>query len=165
MNIVKDIDQFDEKNIYFTEPIKNNIINNGHFVRILYSTPFFVINGIHILFSLSNVVIEKYFNKYKCIFNVDAHNNLIHKIKLLEETIIKKCNLTYTYKNKIPQYKLFDQIKNGNIKIFTDNLKNENSNTYILKISGIWHTDSHYGITYKFSRTFSSTISSHLTIR
>ena len=158
MNIVKDMDQFDKKNIYFTEPIKNNIINNGLFVRILYSTPFFVINGIHILFSLSNVTIEKYFNKYKCIFNVDSHINLIHKIKLLEETIIKKFN--FRYKNKIPQYKLFEQIKNGNIKIFTDNL-NENTNMYILKISGIWYTDTHYGITYKFSLTTCPIVSHH----
>ncbi len=158
MNIVNNIEQFNESNIYFTEPIKNNIINNGLFVRILYSTPSFVMNGIHLVFNLSNVVIEKYFNKYKCNFNIDSHLHLINSMRFIEDTIIKKVNIQY--KNKIPQYKLYEQIKNGNIKIFTDNINEVNNAVteinsnymFVLKIAGIWHTDTHYGITYKFSR-------------
>ena len=38
MNLVKSINQYNEDNIYFCEPIKNNVMNEGKFIRILYST-------------------------------------------------------------------------------------------------------------------------------
>jgi len=59
--------------------------------------------------------------------------------------ILKK----YEIKNKIPQFKIYDQIKNGNIKIFSD-ITNKTSVSFILKISGIWETQMNYGLTYKF---------------
>ena len=46
MNIVKTIDQYNEDYIYFCEPIKNNIMNDGYFIRIIYSSPLFVLNGV-----------------------------------------------------------------------------------------------------------------------
>ena len=62
MNIVKNIDQYDENNIYFCEAIKNNIMNEGSFIRILYSTYQFVINGIYLYVSLNDITIEKFYN-------------------------------------------------------------------------------------------------------
>jgi len=79
MNIVKKIDQYDDNNIFFCEPIKNNIMNEGNFIRILYSNSYFVLNGIYLLITLTDIICEKYYNKYKCIFNIDAHKNLIEK--------------------------------------------------------------------------------------
>ena len=49
MNIVKTIDQYNENYIYFCEAIKNNIMNEGSFIRIIYSTPQFILNGIYLL--------------------------------------------------------------------------------------------------------------------
>ena len=51
--------------------------------------------------------------------------------------------------NKIPQYKIHEQLQNGNIKIFTD-IGNKQTSSFILKISGIWETQYNYGLTYKF---------------
>ena len=48
MNIVKNIEQYDENNVYFFDPIKNNIMNDGTFIRILYSTENFMLNGIYL---------------------------------------------------------------------------------------------------------------------
>ena len=48
MNIVKKLEQYNEDHVYFLEPIKNNIMNNGRFIRIIYSTPLFTLNGIYI---------------------------------------------------------------------------------------------------------------------
>ena len=60
MNIVKTIDQFDIAGVFFNEPIKNNIMNEGQFVRILYSTDTFVLNGIYLLVNLNNIFMLKY---------------------------------------------------------------------------------------------------------
>lgn len=145
MNIVKTLDQFDEKCIYYYDPIKNNVINDGSFIRIIYSTPYFVLNGITLLIPLHNVNVEKYFSKYKCSFNIETHRTFIENIRKIEESIIKKSNIS----NKTPQFKLYEQVKNGNIKIFSDTIEKTN-NLFILKISGIWETDQFYGVTYKF---------------
>jgi hypothetical protein len=144
MNIVKNIDQYNENNIYFCEPIKNNIMNEGNFIRILYSTNNVVLNGIYLLVSFNDIVCDKYYNKYKCVFNTNTHKNIIDSLKIIEENILKKIEI----KNKLPQLKIYEQLKNGNIKLFNE--VNKTSCSFVLKISGIWETHNNYGLTYKF---------------
>lgn len=144
MNIVKTFEQYNNDFVYFCEPIKNNIMNDGNFIRIIYSTPFFVLNGIYLFINISNTVIEKYYNKYKCSFDVDKHKEIIENVRIIEEEILKKANIS----NKMPQFKIYEQLKNGNIKIFIDNI--EKINGFTLKIAGLWETDNQYGLTYKF---------------
>jgi hypothetical protein len=145
MNIVKTLDQYNDNFVYFCDPIKNNIMNDGNFIRIIYSTPSFILNGIYLSININHLTIEKYYNKFKCCFDVNTYKDLIDKIHTIEENIIKKINI----KGKIPQYKIHDQLKNGNIKIFSDNIDKIN-NIFLLKIAGIWETDMYYGLTYKF---------------
>ena len=87
MNIVKNMNQYDLNNIYFCDPIKNNVMSNGLFIRIIYSTPYVVLNGINLFVSLNDISVEKYYNKYKCAFNVNTHKELIDSIKIIEEGI------------------------------------------------------------------------------
>lgn len=145
MNIVKKIEQYDDNNIFFCEPTKNNVMNEGNFIRILYSTHNMVLNGIYLLISLNDITCEKYYTKYRCCFNVTAHIETINSLKIIEEEILKK----YENIKKIPQYKIYEQLRNGNIKIFND-IGNKTSCSFILKISGIWETEDKYGLTYKF---------------
>jgi hypothetical protein len=144
MNIVKTVDQYDENNVFFCDPIKNNIMTDGSFIRIFYSTPLFATNGIHLFIPLNDISIEKYYNKFKCCFNPIYHKEIIESIKTIEYMLLKNVNI-----GKIPQFKIYDQLKNGNIKIFSENLDKTN-NLFMLKISGIWETDIYYGVTYKF---------------
>jgi len=127
MNIVKTIDQYDDNNIYFCEPIKNNVMNDGFFIRILYSTPLFVINGINLFIALNDVAIDKYYNKYRCSFNAVNHKQMIESVKTIEENLLKNVNI----KNKIPQFKIYEQLRNGNIKIFSENVEKINNNLFI----------------------------------
>jgi hypothetical protein len=145
MNIVKKIEQYDENNIFFCEPIKNNVMTEGNFIRIIYSTRNVSFNGIYLLITLNDITCEKYYSKYKCSFNINTHKDIINNIKNIEEELLKK----YGFSNKTPQYKIFEQLKNGNFKIFTD-IENKSTCSFILKISGIWETQTNYGLTYKF---------------
>ena len=135
MNIVKKIDQYDEKYVFFCEPIKNNVMNEGNFT----------LNGIYLLITLNDILCDKFYTKYKCNFNPIAHKELINKLKMIEENLINKCNFV----DKIPQYKIFEQLVNGNIKISND-IGNRSNCNLILKISGIWETQDRYGLTFKF---------------
>jgi hypothetical protein len=144
MNVIMNIEQYDNKNIFFCESIKNNVIHAGNFIKILYSTSYFNLNGIYLLIKLNNIKCEKYYNKYKCIFDINTYKTLVHNLKVIEENILYKINL----KHKIPQYKLYEQLKYGMIKLY-----NEVNNTdicFVLKISGIWETEINYGLTFKF---------------
>ena len=115
MNIVKRIDQYAEKNIYFCEPIKNNIMNEGNFIRILYSTHQLILNGVYLLITLNDITCEKYYNKYKCNFNTLHNKDIIDNIKTIEENILRKIEI-----KKIPQLKIYEQLRNGNIKLFNE---------------------------------------------
>jgi len=145
MNIVKNIDQYNEDHVYFLDPIKNNIMNNGNFIRIIYSTSLFVLNGIYINININYTSIDKYYNKYKCSFDINQYRDLIEKLRIIEEGLIKKIGIL----GKIPQYKIYEQLKNGNIKVFSETSE-KIGNTFLLKIAGIWETETEYGLTYKF---------------
>jgi len=145
MNIVKNIDQYNEDNVYFLEPIKNNIMNNGNFIRIIYSTSLFILNGIYVNINLNCVSVDKYYNKYRCSFDVIQYKELIEKLRLIEEGLIKKISIL----GKVPQFKIYEQLKNGNIKVFSET-SDKIGNTFLLKIAGIWETETEYGLTYKF---------------
>jgi hypothetical protein len=145
MNIIKKINQFDIDNVYFCDAIKNNIMNDGLFIRILYSNNLFMLNGVYLLITFQNLNIEKYYNKFRCNFDISLHKDLIDKIKQIEEDILYKNKI----RDKVPNFKIYEHVKNGNIKIFSDNFENIN-NQFLLKISGMWETDTNYGLTYKF---------------
>jgi hypothetical protein len=120
-------------------------MNDGNFIRIIYSTHNFTLNGIYLLLTLNDISCEKYYTKYRCNFNVLNHKDIIDNLKIIEEDLLKKCEI----KEKIPQFKINEQLKNGNLKIFTD-IGNKTVCSFILKISGIWETQYNYGLTYKF---------------
>jgi len=148
MNLVKTIDQYDDKWVFFCDPIKNNIMTEGTFIRILYSTENVLLNGVYLLVTINDFTCEKYYNKYRCIFNPLMHKEFIQALKEIEENILKKVHLN----NKTPQTKINEQLKNGNVKIFNE-VVNRTSGAFILKISGIWETQFSYGLTYKFIKT------------
>ena len=146
MNVVLDIDDFALENVYFQDPVKNTVMDNSDFIRTLYSTKLFTLNGIFLRTNISTSYIEKYFNKYKCGFDKELNRVEIEKMLLIEKEILQNAGI----KNKRAAYRIQDQLSSGNIKLFTDNLDKSLSNQYIFKISGIWETASEYGVTYKF---------------
>ena len=59
MNLVKTFEQYNDTNIFFCDPIKNNIMNESNFIRILYSTNIFTLNGIYLHVTLNDVICDK----------------------------------------------------------------------------------------------------------
>ena len=149
MNIVIDIDEFNKDYIFLQEPVKNNIIDDSKFIRLIYSNNIFAVNTVYIVFNLQIINIENYFNKHKFLFNVKQNTKLINQLKSIEESILDKICIN----NKKPVFILYEQLNSGNIKLFKDSLKLHKinkDNEFIIKISGIWENEDEYGITYKF---------------
>ena len=139
------ISQYKPSNIFFGEPIKNTIIENSIFRRIIYSHPEISFNSINIFFTFKHLTIKKFYNKWKCIFN-----DSVNKVTLIniESAILEKLKGT----NKNPIFSISQQIQNNMFKIFSDRMEAGDFNNYtvVLRISGIWESDNEYGITYKF---------------
>lgn len=146
MNLVLNVEQFNKENVYYQEPIRNTVMDNSNFIRLLYSNQIFTLNSIFITFQLKNAVIENYFSKYKCYYNVHENVDIIQKLVNIENIILE----LYSVSNKKKICKITEQLNTGTIKLFAnDNIK-DNTKKFILKISGIWETTHEYGITYKF---------------
>jgi hypothetical protein len=131
--------------IYFNEPIQNNIMNESRYIRILYSTPNIVFNGIHVLINLTIDNIERQYNKNILYYNIEKNAKAISSIKKIEKIILKKYNSL-----KMPSYNLSDLLDGGVIRLFTDLMEKKKVMNVILKISGLWEDDETYGVTYKF---------------
>lgn len=146
MNVALTKNDFKTNYIFYQTPITNTVMEKANFIRILYSNELITINGIFIKINMKINNIEAFYNKYKCIFNANDNVDAINDIKELERQIID-----YYPSNKIPVYKIRDQLNNMYIKIFTETNVRTIPNEFILKISGLWETSTEYGITYKFT--------------
>ncbi len=145
MYIVLELDELNINNIFYQEKVKNTVMDNSNFLRIIYSNELFILNGIFVRFNINLQTVEKSFNKYKCLFDIRLHNDIVSKISTIEKKILER----QISVNKIPVYRISEQLNNGFLKIFNEAECLE-KNEFILKIYGIWENEFEYGLTYKF---------------
>lgn len=152
MNIVLPLSGYSPNQVFFHEQVKNTVLENGKFTRIIYSNQLFALNGIFLTFHLQVAHVEKLFNKFKCIIDLsDTKSQLIQQqIMKLEQELLSKC-AALTGKHKLPIYRLTEQLCAGHIKVFNYNSGDFNNNDFVLKIYGIWENDYEYGLTYKIN--------------
>lgn len=147
MNVAIEINEYDINNLFFNEQNKNNVDTN--FIRFIYSSKLYTLNGISLIFEIKNLKCEKLFNnKYKYVFNIHENYEIIQFIKIMEYNIISQFSNHSFHIHKNSQLKLTEQFNKGEIKIFKNEINNVYS-VFILKISGIWSSNDSYGLTYK----------------
>ena len=144
---------FTPHNIIISAKTKNNVMIGSDFHRLIFSDEFFSTNGIFINFTLSKIIIEKYFNKIKCNFEMSSQNNIIiSSIKSIEKMILNKFK---NIQNRTLSCRIQEQLQNGFIKLYGDDSirygKHDKVN-FLLKISGIWVSNqtNEFGLTFRF---------------
>ena len=85
---------------------------------------------------------SNYLSQDEDSFSIDKNDPVIAKICEMEKDILDKYR-----SSKTKEYKLSEQLEKNTVKIFSS--KN-NLQTIIIKISGLWESDTAYGLTYKF---------------
>ena len=148
MNITEFKENYSIKNIYYLEPIKNTVIENSNFIRILYSNKLFTLNGLYLYINFKDVSLQNNNNKVRYCINISNNAFIISFIKQMEIDLLNKINI-----NKRKIYKISEQLHTGIIKIINNNFNSvhlSDYNNYILKISGLWESPTEYGLTYKF---------------
>jgi len=155
MNISLNAHDFSIDNVYFSEPIKNSIIENSNFIRLVYSNSLMTLNGIYIKIDFENIYKINDFAKHKITINPNENQRIINFMRSIENDILEKYNIeNKNQHNKIHQttkqkvYKINEQLMSGYIKHVVDT--NKFGNFFILKISGIWESEKEYGLTFKF---------------
>ena len=124
MNLLLDETKYNIENVFFYEPVKNTIIHDSKFIRIIYSDENIILNCLYL--------------------KIDTNNKYIfHYLETIEKNILNKYNLS---KNNINNYKL-SNIREQFIYFIS---KNNPEAIVILKISGIWETNITIGLNYKF---------------
>lgn len=153
MILTMNIDDFNENNVIINEKIKNKVLNSSDFYRIIYSDECSSTSGIFIIFNLKDIILEKYFNKIKCLISdTEENHKIIKSIQEIEKTIMDKyVNET----NKKPVYRISEQLDNKFIKLYGNDkitFKNYDNLNFLVKISGIWDSDEtkDFGLTFRF---------------
>ena len=71
MFIAQNLQNYNVYNIIFGEKTLNTIMENSSFCSVYFSNDIITMNNITLYFTLNNITIEPYFNKYKCKINND----------------------------------------------------------------------------------------------
>uniref|UniRef100_A0A6C0HT01 Uncharacterized protein n=1 Tax=viral metagenome TaxID=1070528 RepID=A0A6C0HT01_9ZZZZ len=161
MNLSINLNDFSLINTCFLDT-KENIIMDGNFTKIIYSSESFTINGIYINLFFDSMTIDKIMNKQYLQFNPYSSNNqkIIKELSFIENKILEYYKNYYCNNSKISNL-LEKQLYSGNIKIFKEytehkyvinkshSILENNNKRYILKISGVWENYNEIGLTYK----------------
>lgn len=139
MNLVFEYNKFNIRDVFFNESVKNTIMDNSNFIRIIYSNKDFVLNGIYIKIDLYKTIYSHKSNKI--YLNNDT---MIQFVDKLETDILNKYNKDNKQKLK--------KIKENIVYLINklNSSQTHNSICYQLKISGIWETINTIGLTFKF---------------
>jgi len=154
MFLCNNIDDISFNNIFCYDKMKNNIMENSFFYKLVYSDSESCFNGIFFMINLKNCFVEKYFDKLKITLSECKENRDIgFKVQNFEENIFKKFKTKFTNYNL--EKRLSQQLNQMILKIQNNNFKN--CNTYqdvkvIIKISGMWENSKtkQIGLTFKY---------------
>ena len=115
MNIVQQLNQFNIDHIIYNEPIKNTVIDNSKFIRLITSDENIIINGVYLYISLKcNVYNNIKEQKQRFIFDKQTNLLCITLLNQIEEQLLYKC---FTV-NKNKQLRLTRQLDEGYIKVY-----------------------------------------------
>lgn len=129
--IIKPEDLFNN-NICIGDKFKNNISGYSNFYPLYLTTSYFTLNNLTFEFTIYDYTIDVYFSKYKISFDNEKNKKFILDVKSIENYIMSKINV----QNKIPDFKLSDQITSNTFKLSTHTVfKTDNHHTHLSKIN------------------------------
>jgi hypothetical protein len=147
-------------NIRYLYPKKNTVMN-GEFTKLLLSKNMVTMNGLYLYLPISvekkRTANNEVFIRY--ITNTTSNMSVVRDLKLLEKALLSHYQ-EYNKRYKQIEYILDRQLSTNQIRVYHDNNSNSNNNklmnnnNYVIKISGVWETDSKIGMTYKIMELY-----------
>lgn len=143
MNILSlSIDHYDANMFHFLDS-KPNLLMEGYFTKMIYASPCFSLNSIYLQFPI------KVHPCHTNHFAFDYLNNktVISMFKTLEIRLLElyACARNLTKK---PILSISNMMNNGHLKLYQHHHLN-----LIMKLSGIWESETEFGVTFKVMDT------------
>lgn len=120
MLLIEHIESYNNQFLFLLPPVKNNLIINSTFTRIIYSPPTISFNGLYLM-----------------IPYLEYGQSILQKINEIENDILS----VYTCSSSKKKNLYIKQLILYKSTHITDKI--------ILKISGIWESETAYGLAYK----------------
>ena len=120
MLLLENIESYNKQFLFLLPAVKNNLIANSLFTRIIYSPPMIAFNGLYL--SIPPDIV---------------HTSFLNKLNDLEHDILS----VYTCSSP--------KKKNLHIKQLFIYKSSQITDKVILKISGIWESETAFGLAYK----------------
>lgn len=151
MNLVVNADSIHKRHIFFYEQVENKVMINSVFIQTGYSNELFSLSGVYINTEFYVNRTDKYFKKIRYMFESNENNEMINSLIKIERMILDNIDRPDLAK----MYKLKEQLNSSSILVFENNETVKQVNTtgirnFILKISGVWVSETSCGITFKF---------------
>ena len=155
MYLVLEPDQVRAQYVLTHPPVRNTVMPDSNFIRLIYSDGVMALNGLHIIAKLYPLRIEQYFNKYKCTLDVAKSAREVQTISSLEQMVLDQAGV----KGKTPVKRITEQLQQGHFKLFSEPMRTRSKRsppTFVLKMSGVWGTAEEFGVTHKFMEVHSA---------
>lgn len=143
MFLLSNPSKFHIQNIYFLEK-KINMIMEGFFTKIVFSTEFMTMNGLFFQVPFSSLQSSGHFLSISSV----GHKDVIQRLCSIERHLIQYYMMFYN-SNKTPVYSLKSQLQKGQVKYYKDVAAGSTETAFYLKISGIWENFYEVGMTFK----------------
>ena len=138
MNIYQTIDDIEADKCFLYRPIPNKFYNYTYFYKLSYNLLSFTLNSLMIWIDLKNYSIKETQGQYILSYTMDDH--FLEKMIRFEKNILELFNINLQKKIQYPSYDhknlFYYKQKPDHFKLF-------------FRISGIWESDTHIGLTTK----------------
>ena len=156
MNIINNIINYNKNYLSFAES-RRNIIIDGQFTKIIYAKDTISIMGLYFNIPVQEINENKDYLDFK-----NADNYLVKYLIQIEKDILEYY-LIYTSYDKHQQkelkYDLYNKINEKQIKVYKK-YATKKMDKLIVKISGVWESQTEIGITFKFIEGNSTIVTS-----
>ena len=144
MNLAMPISSYAPHHVFLCDSVKNTVMDDSTFSRILYSGPLSTLVGIHLQLHVPGASDEHHYQKVRTVFDVAQNASLVKAIQSIETNILDMVDI-----GKRRVTKLSDQLRHGILRSAAHACWTSHGPDFVLKITGIWETDTEYGVTYK----------------
>jgi len=140
MNVYQCIDDIQTDKCFLYRPIHNKFYNYIYFYKLSYNLLSFTLNSLLIWIELKNYSIKEQQGQYILTYMIEE--SFLEKMMQFEKKLLELFNINMHKKIQYPSY------ENKNI-IYCKNKVEPGQFKLFFRISGIWESDTHIGLTTK----------------
>ena len=149
MYITTDIIDFNIKNVFLHEPVKNILKTGCEFMKVIYSNKLFVMNGVYVDVAFKNIEIQRRKDTYKMKVDKVQNKEMLDIISKIEKDLLDLLpnELSKIYSLRSEYDKMRQLKKYGDVELASGV---HNNLMYTLRIFGVWRDSTRCGLNYQF---------------